>query len=48
MPFLTTEMIFLGKDRNGSEHFFYLHEPSRIYVKYRTHVLDTNEQFSIY
>ena len=48
MPFLTTELIFLGKDRNGSEYFFYIREPNRIYVKYRTHLLDENEIFYIY
>ena len=48
MPFLTTELIFLGKDRNCSEYFFYIREPSKIYVKYRTHLLDENEQFYVY
>ena len=42
MPFLTSEMLFLGKDRNESEYFFYLRDPNRLYVKYRAYLLDNN------
>ena len=48
MPFLTSEVIFLGKDRNESEYFFYMREPNRVYVKFRHYLMDTNEHFSIY
>jgi hypothetical protein len=42
MPFLTTEVNFLGLDRNNSEYFFYVREPNRLYVKFRSYLLDTN------
>ena len=48
MPFLTSEVLFLGKDKNESEYFFYLREPNRLYVKYRAYLLDNNENFYIY
>lgn len=48
MPFLTSEVLFLGKDRNDSEYFFFMREPNRIYVKFRSYLMDTNENFSIY
>ena len=48
MPFLTSEMLFLGVDRNESEYFFYLREPNKIYVKYHAYLLDTNEYYYIY
>jgi len=48
MPFLTSEMLFLGRDRNESEYFFYLREPNKIYVKYRAYLLDSNENYYIY
>jgi hypothetical protein len=48
MPFLTSEMLYLGRDRNESEYFFYLREPNKIYVKYRAYLLDTNEYYYIY
>lgn len=40
MPFAISEVLFLGKDRNHSEYFFFLHEPHRLYVHYRDFVLD--------
>lgn len=48
MPFLTSELLFLGKDRNESEYFFYVREPNLIYVKFRGYLLDNNEHFSIF
>ena len=48
MPFLTSEILFLGKDRNQSDYFFYLRDPNRLYVKYRSYLFDNNEDFYIY
>lgn len=48
MPFLTSEVYFLGLDRNNSEYFFYVREPHRLYVKYRSYFLDTNDHFLLY
>lgn len=42
MPFLTSEIEFLGLDRNNSEYFFYVREPDRLYVKFRSYLLDKN------
>ena len=48
MPFLTSEMLFLGKDRNESDYFFFLRDPNRLYVKYHAYLLDNNENYYIY
>ena len=48
MPFLTTKLLFLGKDRNSSEYFFYLHEPNRVYLLNKAYVLDPNQHFYLY
>lgn len=48
IPFVISQVLFLGKDRNGSEYFFYLREPHRLYVKYHGYLLDTSQGFKIY
>ena len=48
MPYLTTEIEFIGFDRNMSEYFLYVREPNRIYVKFRSYLLDNNELFYVY
>lgn len=48
MPFLTSQVFFLGIDRNNAEYFFYVREPNRIYVKHRGYLLDKNENFMMY
>lgn len=42
IPFIISEILFLGSDRNNAEYFFYLREPNRIYVRYRNYLLDEN------
>jgi chromosome segregation ATPase len=42
MPYLTSEVEFLGLDRNDSEYFFYVREPDRLYVKFRSYLLNRN------
>jgi len=42
MPFITSSVYYLGKDRNDSEYFFFMKEPNRIYTKYRAYLMDDN------
>lgn len=43
IPFITSLVVFIGKDRNESEYFFYKNEPHRIYCKYHNYLLDDSE-----
>ena len=48
MPFAISEVLLLGKDRNNSNYFFFLHEPHRIYVRYHNFLLDEEETYQLY
>ena len=48
IPFIVSNVMFLGTDRNHSHHFFYLHEPNRIYVRYHSYMLDESNEFKIF
>lgn len=39
--FVNSDVVFLGRDRNGSEYYFYKHEPHRIYVNFKSYFLAT-------
>lgn len=47
IPFVVSETISLGKDRNDSCYYFFLRQPYRIYVNYKNYLMDENESFLI-
>ena len=48
LPFVTSQVVFLGRDRNESHYFFFCNEPNRIYCRYRNYLLDDAEEFYVF
>ena len=48
LQFATTEIIFLGRDRNGSEYFLASYESNRLYVRFKRFFCDPVSEYRMY
>lgn len=48
IPYIVSQINYLGSDRNNSKYYFYQGEPHRVYVQYNDFVLEDSENYKIY